>query len=64
MPIGAVLFLLEVILIEEVLVKEAKELGINASLYNLLPPKKRDAALRADIAREKRRRKEEVNGKA
>lgn len=43
------------------LVKEAEELGINASLYHLLPPKKREAALRADIAREKAR-KEGANG--
>lgn len=35
------------------LVKEAKALGINVSIYWLLPPKKREAALRADITRAK-----------
>lgn len=46
---------------DKALVKEAERLGINASLYYLLPPKKREAALRADIAREKAR-KEDANG--
>lgn len=44
---------------DETLVEEAKALGINASMYWLLPPKKRNAALRADIARAKQKRSEE-----
>ena len=36
------------------LVKEAKALGINVSMYMLLPPNKRESALRADIARAKK----------
>jgi len=43
---------------DEELIKEAKALGINASLYYLLPPRKREEALRADIAREKARKEE------
>lgn len=39
---------------DEKLVKEAEALGINASMYNLLPAKKREAALREDIARAKK----------
>lgn len=41
------------------LIKEAQTLGINVSMYSLLPPSKREAALRADIAREKKQRSEE-----
>lgn len=48
---------------DQKLVEEAKELGINASMYYLLPPQKRESALRADIAREKKTRKEEKHGK-
>lgn len=43
---------------DENLMKEARELGINASMYYLLPTVKREAALQADINREKARRKE------
>lgn len=43
---------------DEKLVKEAQALGINASLYYLLPPQRREAALRADVAREKARKEE------
>lgn len=43
---------------DEKLMKEAKTLGINPSLYYLLAPHKREAALRADIAREKARKEE------
>lgn len=39
---------------DEKLVKDAEELSINASMYNLLPAKKREAVLRADITREKK----------
>lgn len=38
----------------EALVKEARALGINASLYCLLPPDKREEALRKDIERAKK----------
>lgn len=37
----------------EELMQEAEALGINASLYYLLPPDKREAALRKDIERAK-----------
>lgn len=37
------------------LMKEGEALGLNVSLYYLLPPDKREAALRADISREKAR---------
>jgi hypothetical protein len=37
----------------EELMKEAEALGINASLYFLLPPEDREKALRKDIARAK-----------
>ena len=39
---------------DEALIKEAVKLGINVSMYNLLPAKKREAALRADIVRAKK----------
>lgn len=38
----------------EDLVREAEDLGINASLYLLLPPRERERALRRDIARAKK----------
>lgn len=41
------------------LIKEAESLGINYSLYYLMPPKQRDKALRADIDKEKARRRDE-----
>lgn len=41
------------------LIKEAKSLGINYSLYYLLHPKRREQALRADIDKEKARRRDE-----
>lgn len=37
---------------------EAEKLGINYSLYNLIPSKKRMKALRTDIEKEKKRREE------
>lgn len=40
------------------LIEEAKKLGINYSLYYLLTAQNRDRALRADIDKEKERRKE------
>ena len=36
------------------LMQEAEALGINASLYYLLPPDKRETALRKDIERAKK----------
>ncbi len=45
------------------LMAEADSLGINSSLYLLLPPSEREAALRADIAREKARKEEIADGK-
>lgn len=36
------------------LMKEAEVLGINASMYYLLPPERRESALRKDIARAKK----------
>lgn len=38
---------------DEELMKEAEAVGINASLYYLLPREKREEALRKDIARAK-----------
>ena len=38
---------------DEELINEAEALGINASLYYLLPPTEREKALRRDIARAK-----------
>lgn len=38
----------------EELMKEAEELGINASLYYLLSPESRERALRKDIERAKK----------
>jgi len=35
------------------LIEEAEELGINTSMYYLLPPKQREKALRRDIIRAK-----------
>lgn len=43
------------------LMEEAARLGINVSMYYLLPPNKRDEALRKDIEKQ---RKEENDGKA
>ena len=48
---------------KETLIEEAEELGIEASMYYLLPPKKREATLKADIRKEKARR-EKSNGQA
>jgi len=45
----------------EELAENAKAYGINASMYNLLPPNKREAALRKDIERA-REREAKVNG--
>ena len=39
------------LMMDKKLMKEAEELGINASLYFLLPPNKREAALKRDILR-------------
>ena len=39
------------------LVKEAESLGINTSMYALIPPQKREGALREDIARAKQKAK-------
>lgn len=41
------------------LIKEAEALGINTSMYYLLPARKREQALRLDI---EKRRKEEKDG--
>lgn len=41
------------------LMLEAESLGINVSMYYLLPPRKRETALRLDI---EKRRKEEKDG--
>lgn len=41
------------------LLRRAEALGLRVSLYKLLPPNRRMAALRADVAREENRRKEE-----
>lgn len=41
------------------LLRRAEALGLRVSLYKLLPPDRRMAALRADVAREENRRKEE-----
>lgn len=35
------------------LVEEAKMLGINASMYNLLSPKEREKALRKEVERKR-----------
>lgn len=43
----------------EELIAEAEGLGINASLYFLLPPERREEALKADI--EKARKANEQN---
>lgn len=43
----------------EELLSEAEEMGINASMYYLLPAKNREQALRLDI---EKRRKEEEDG--
>ena len=40
------------------LVREADRLGINASMYFLLDPEKREKCLRADIEKEKKRRRD------
>lgn len=44
---------------EKDLLRRAEALGLRVSLYKLLPPNRRMAALRADVAREENRRKEE-----
>lgn len=49
---------------EKALKRRAEELGLRVSLYLLLPASKRLAALRADVARAEKRRKEEKNGSA
>lgn len=41
--------------VEIELMKEAEKYGINASMYYLLPPKYREAALRKDIERAKKK---------
>lgn len=41
---------------DEKLVEEAKTLGLNPSLYNLLPAKSREECLKKDIAKAKERR--------
>lgn len=41
------------------LIAEAEKLGINASLYYLLPSEKRENALRADISKAKKEVKHE-----
>ena len=38
----------------EDLVKEAEDLGINASMYYLLPPDRRESALKKEIERAKK----------
>ena len=43
----------------EKLMKEAESLGLNSSMYYLIPPKRRERALRLDI---EKRRKEVSNG--
>lgn len=40
---------------DEKLVNEAKSLGIEVSMYYLLPPEKREGTLRKDIIRAKTR---------
>lgn len=45
--------------INEELIKEGESLGINTSMYYLIPPRKRERALRLDI---EKRRKEERDG--
>jgi len=45
----------------EELAEKAKAYGINASMYNLLPPNKRESALRKDIERA-REREAKVDG--
>lgn len=44
------------------LVKEAEILGINASMYYMLPPQHRETALKADTRKENVRR-DNQNGK-
>lgn len=43
--------------------EEAASLGLNVSMYLLLPPDKREEAIKQDIARERELRKEVGNGK-
>jgi hypothetical protein len=43
------------------LIDEAKKYGVNASQYNLLPPRKRENALRNDIERAKTRAEKKGN---
>lgn len=38
----------------ETLIKEAERLGINASMYYLLPPDKREDALKKDVEERKK----------
>jgi hypothetical protein len=49
--------------ISEALQLKALELGINVSMYNLLPRRERETALRKDIERASRIEKEE-NGRS
>lgn len=44
--------------------EEAISLGINVSMYKLLPPDKREDALKKDIAREKKYREEVGYGRS
>lgn len=44
------------------LIDEAMSLGINVSMYNLLPREKREEALKKDIAIEKKLREEVQSG--
>ena len=39
----------------DALVREAEALGINVSMYYLLPPNRREDALRRDVARAKQK---------
>ena len=44
----------------EDLIREAEQYGINASMYYLLPPKKREKALQKDIQKAKKARQKAV----
>lgn len=46
----------------EKLMAKAEKLGLRVSLYKLLPASKRAEALRVDVARAEKRRKEEKDG--
>lgn len=49
---------------DKVLLDETKKYGVNASMYNMLPQRQRESALRKDIDRAKARveRKEPTDG--